>query len=236
MGISKKWNYDYDSRCECSDDDNCGCTYPENMARSYVAEDIIKSPAVSCNYVKVGEQAVNFNAPAIFADNATTSEFNFFDYISDSYALLMFYMADFSAICPKELTAFSGINEKFASRGVKIVAVSVDSLAAHQAWRKLPYSEGGVGQVLFPLVSDLNKAISLSYGVLRSDGMAQRATFLIDKSLKIRYQATYDRNIERNTDETLRVVDCLQTLDKAECRGLDCLMHKKSGNETFTQY
>ena len=135
-------------------------------------------------------------------------------------------MADFSAICPQELVAFNSLYDTFMSRGVKIIGVSVDSLSAHIAWRKMPFSEGGIGQVHFPLISDINKAVSLVYGVLRQDGMAQRATFLIDRELKIRYQAIYDRNIERNVDETLRVVDKLIALDKIECRGLDCLLQK----------
>ena len=77
MEVSANWNYDYASRCECSDDDNCGCTYPENMERGFVTENISISPSSSCNYVRVGEQAVNFTAPAVFADNSTSEMFNF---------------------------------------------------------------------------------------------------------------------------------------------------------------
>ena len=229
--MSKVWKYDYASRCDCSDDDNCGCSSPGNMGRSYVAESLITE---NCPSAGVGRQALNFSAPAVFADNTVSDSFIFFDYISDSYALLVFYLADFSAICPLEIAAFNQAGETFAGKGVKIVAVSVDSVAAHAAWRKMSLADGGIGQVKFPLVSDVNKKISGSYGVLRSDGMAQRATFLIDRNYTIRYQAVYDKEMERNVDETLRIVDKLIALDEAKCRGLECLMRQNTAGSQST--
>lgn len=223
--MTRVWKYDYAARCDCADDDNCGCTSPGNLSRSYVAENLITE---TCAAVGVGSQALNFSAPAIFADNTVSDSFNFFDYIADCYALLVFYLADFSAVCPLEITAFNQAYETFAGRGVKLVAVSVDSLAAHAAWRKMAFSDGGIGQVKFPLVSDINKHISQGYGVLRADGMAQRATFLIDRNYTVRYQAVYDKEIERNIDETLRVTDKLLALDDAKCRGLECLLKQQA--------
>ena len=233
MVVYTKWKYDYEDRCECSDDDRCGCSYPENMARSFTQETIDK--ARSCyeyNHVRVGETAPNFISPAVFADNSTTQEFNFFDYISGGYALLMFYLADFSAVCPKEIIAFNQAAEEFVKRGIKVVAVSVDSLPAHVAWKQQPFAKGGIGNVSFPLVSDLNKRASLDYGILRPDGMSQRASFLIDKEYIIRYQAVYDKKIERNVTETLRVIDKLIELDKTECSGIDCWMRRNFNNES----
>lgn len=223
MPISKTWHYDYADRCECSDDDRCGCTYPNNMARSYTEA----YNFVPCNIgVRIGNTAPNFSAPAVFADNSFTEEFHFLDYIVDSYALLFFYRADFSAVCPKEITSFNQAYEKFADRGVKVVAVSVDSLAAHKAWRRLSFADGGVGQVLFPLVSDVAKKASTLYGVLSDDGFAERANFLIDRNFKVRYSAVYDAKISRDIEETLRVIDALIELDKVECNGLDCWMRR----------
>lgn len=223
MPIYKTWSYDYADKCECSDDDRCGCTYPNNMERSYTAN----YTSVPCNAgVHVGDTAPNFTAPAVFADNSFTDEFHFLDYIVDSYALLVFYHADFSAVCPQEITDFNQAYEEFAERGVKVVAVSIDSLAAHKAWRNLSFAEGGVGQVLFPLVSDVSKKASTLYGVLDDNGFAKRSSFLIDRNFKIRYTAVYDAKIRRNMAETLRVVDALIELDKIECNGLDCWMRR----------
>lgn len=228
MDLPKKWTYDYDARCECSDDDRCGCTFPGNMARSFVPDYTVK-PETNGNSL-VGQKAINFIAPAVFADGTASEAFNFFDYVSDSYALLMFYLADFSAVCPMEITSFNQAHNEFVNRGVKVAAVSVDSLPAHIAWRKLSFSEGGIGQVNMPLISDLNKNISTQYGVLRPDGMSQRAMFLIDRSFNVRYQAVYDRKLERNVEETLRVIDNLLVIDKAECQDFQCQNAKITEN------
>lgn len=223
MVLAEKWNYDYDSRCECSDDDRCGCTFPNNMGHGFVVEDQPgNARAVLCRPVMVGQQAYNFTAPAVLADGTIEELFNFFDYIAESYALLLFYLADFSAVCPLEIVSFNQTYEEFAKRGVKVAAVSVDSVSAHAAWRKLSFADGGIGQVNIPLISDLNKIICGQYGVLRTDGMAQRSTFLIDKNYTVRYQAVYDRKMERNAEETLRVIDKLLISDKAECKGFQC--------------
>ncbi|MBR1825125.1 MAG: redoxin domain-containing protein [Alphaproteobacteria bacterium] len=222
MKNTQVWAYDYASRCDCSDDDNCGCTSPGNMARSYIRTDSV--PARICNNISVGSRALNFSAPAVLADGSVNESFNFFDYIAGEYALLIFYAADFSAVCPKEITAFDQACTTLNGRGVKVAAISVDSVSAHSAWRKLPFESGGIGQINFPLISDLSKEISTKYGVLRTDGMAQRATFLIDKSYTVRYQAVYDRKMERSIEETLRIINKMIALDEAECRGLECLV------------
>ena len=222
MGISKTWSYDYANRCECADDDNCGCSYPNNMAHGFSAEyNFIKS-----GQVMVGDSAPNFTAPAVFGDNSITENFHFLDYIVDSYALLIFYRADFSAVCPHEITAFNQTVEQFNKRGVKVVAVSVDSVAAHLAWRRLSFADGGVGMVAFPLISDVAKKACALYGVLGKDGFAERASFLIDRNFRVRYIATYDAKISRNVKETLRVIDEIIELDEAECNGLDCWMRQ----------
>lgn len=227
-GIS---NYDYDAYCECSKGNRCDCMFPNDMERGFVAEKYPhEASAIFCRPPMVGLQAFNFTAPAVFADGTVKDLFNFFDYITDSYALLIFYLADFSAVCPLEITSFNQAYEEFARRDVKVVAVSVDSLSAHVAWRKLSFADGGIGQISIPLVSDLNKVICSRYGVLRTDGMAQRSTFLIDKNYTVRYQAIYDRKIERNSGETLRVVDKLIALDKEECKGFQCIKQSEKTN------
>ena len=232
MQDTQVWTYDYASRCDCSDDDNCGCTYPENLNRSYVMTK--NTSTLINNQISVGSRALNFSAPAVMADGSINESFNFFDYIAGKYALLIFYAADFSSVCPLEITAFNQACTTFENHGVKIAAVSVDSVSAHQAWRRLSFENGGIGQVNFPLVSDLSKEIGSKYGVLRSDGMTQRATFLIDKNYTIRYQAVYDRKMQRNVDETLRVTDKMIALDEAECRGFECLIQSKK-NSTMLQ-
>ena len=209
------WKDDYQNNCYCSEDDRCGCAFPDDAYERARAKQYTVP-------VKVGEQAINFTAPAVLGDGSTTDAFNLFDYISGSYALLVFYLADFSAVCPLELTAFNQAYEEFRTRDIKMVAISVDSLPAHLAWRRMPFSEGGIGNVQFPLVSDVNKTACRAYGVLRPDGLAQRAIFLIDKNYTIRYQSIFDRRIARDVEETLRIVDEQIRLDETECKGMAC--------------
>lgn len=221
------WKDDYQNNCYCSEDDRCGCTYQEDDYNMQKTNHCLTP-------VRVGKQAVNFTAPAVMGDNSTTDEFNLFDYIAGSYALLVFYLADFSAVCPLELTAFNQAFDEFNSRGIKMVAISVDPLPAHLAWRRLPFSEGGIGNVSFPLVSDVNKAACKAYGVLRPDGLAQRAIFLIDKNYTIRYQSIFDRQIARDVEETLRIVDEQINIDKKNCKGMACFTAKTSSIHSNT--
>ena len=127
-----------------------------------------------------------------------------------SYGLLIFYPADFTFVCPSELIAFNRRLEEFTKRNVKLVGISVDSPYAHLTWKKMPINEGGVGKLDFPLVSDLNKDISYEYGVLSEDGVALRASFLIDKNGVVRHQIINDLPLGRDVDETLRIIDALQ--------------------------
>ena len=83
MELSKTWNYEYNARCECSDDDRCGCSYPSNMGRSFVLSSEEQNVSAPCCKALVGQLAHNFSAPAVFADGTTSDMFDFFDYIAD---------------------------------------------------------------------------------------------------------------------------------------------------------
>lgn len=218
MLFSKKWNYDYNTKCECSDDDRCGCSFPDNMSRGFVLE----TSKIECSKPSVGGKALNFTASAVLDSGQISGSFNFFDYIAGSYALLVFYVADFSSLCPVEIGRFDLAYDEFVKRNVKIVAVSVDSLSAHLAWRKFSAEEGGIGNVRFPLVSDIGKFISRDYKVLQEDGTSQRAVFLVDPDFVIRYQSVVDPKIERSADEILHIVDKIKVLDQTDCQGFQC--------------
>jgi len=91
-----------------------------------------------------------------------------------------FYPLDFTFVCPTEICAFSDRAKEFRDLGCEIIGVSIDSHFSHLAWSKQPRSEGGLGKVNFPLVSDLTKDISADYGVLFLDkGFSLRGSFLI---------------------------------------------------------
>lgn len=243
------YEYDYNDRCDCSEDDKCGCSYPNNMphdfdcvcspdddgsgdydvldckcggsfpgdvdfrtirCRNFIVENNPETDGeVSGGRILVRDFAPDFIAPAVLADNQIDEEFHLSEYLKDSYGLLFFYPADFTFICPSEIIAHNNRLDEFYKRGVKVIGVSVDSKYSHLAWKKMPADIGGIGDIKFPLVSDITKQIAHDYGVLDDDGVAMRASFLIDKDGVIRHQIVNDLSIGRDVDETLRVVDAL---------------------------
>ena len=160
--------------------------------------------------VLVGKQAPDFTANAVMGDGEIKEDFNFGDYIKDSYAVLFFYPLDFTFVCPSELIAFDHRIEEFTSRGVKVIGCSIDSHFTHLAWRNTPINEGGIGPVKYPLVADLKHTICQDYDVEEAGGVAFRGSFLIDKNGVVRHQVVNDLPLGRNIDEMLRMIDALQ--------------------------
>ena len=128
--------------------------------------------------------------------------------------LLFFYPLDFTFVCPTEIIAFSDRAAEFEKLGVQLLGVSVDSHFSHLAWRNTPRTEGGLGQINYPLVADLKKQIAESYGVLLPAGIALRGLFLIDKAGVVRHQVVNDLPLGRSVDEALRMVQALQFFEK----------------------
>lgn len=127
------------------------------------------------------------------------------------YVFLFFYPLDFTFVCPTELVAFSDEMEEFKKRGCEVIGVSVDSKFSHLAWCNTPRKEGGLGQINYPIVSDLNKSIARAYGVLLEEaGVALRGLFLIDKQGILRHALINDLPLGRSTQEALRTLDALQ--------------------------
>jgi peroxiredoxin 2/4 len=126
------------------------------------------------------------------------------------YVILFFYPLDFTFVCPSEIIAFDKALAKFKQKNCQVLGVSVDSHFTHWAWRNTPRDQGGIGQIQYPLVSDLSKKIAQSYDVLLENGVALRGLFLIDKDGKIRHAVINDLPLGRNVDEALRMLDALR--------------------------
>jgi peroxiredoxin 2/4 len=147
-------------------------------------------------------------APQFELDGVMGSEFSKFalDNYKGKWVVLFFYPLDFTFVCPTEITAFSQANEEFKKRGAEVLGCSIDSVHSHKAWIK-----NGLGEIKFPLLSDLNHTASASYGVLNEEaGFAMRGTFIIDPEGVLRWQVIHDTGIGRNIEEVLRVLDALQ--------------------------
>jgi alkyl hydroperoxide reductase subunit AhpC len=143
------------------------------------------------------------------------------------YVVLFFYPLDFTFVCPTEIIAFSDKIEEFHKRGAEVLGVSVDSEFSHLAWIRTPRSEGGLGQLKYPLIADITKSISANYGVLLEGGVALRGTFLIDKEGILRHITINDLPLGRNIDEALRLIDALQFF---ETHGEVCPANWKKGD------
>jgi peroxiredoxin 2/4 len=157
----------------------------------------------------VQKPAPNFKAEAVFP-NGETKNISLEDFKGSKYVVLFFYPLDFTFVCPTEILAFSNHVADFEKRGVQVLGCSVDSAHTHRAWRNTKIEEGGIGSIAYPLVSDLNKEIARSFGVLLEDGIALRGTFLIDKNGVVRQETINDLPLGRSVEETLRLVDALQ--------------------------
>jgi peroxiredoxin (alkyl hydroperoxide reductase subunit C) len=156
----------------------------------------------------VGREAPPFEAEALLPDGAI-GRISLDDYRGRPI-LLIFYALDFSCVCPTEIVAFSDAFDDFEAAGVKILAVSVDSVYAHAAWASTPRSLGGVEGVRFPLVSDLTKRIAEEYGVLDCEkGVALRSLVLIDADGIVQAQCVHSWPFGQSSEEALRMAKAL---------------------------
>jgi peroxiredoxin (alkyl hydroperoxide reductase subunit C) len=160
---------------------------------------------------KVGHRAPDFDMPSTKNIEKLNENVKLSDY-SGRWLVLLFYPLDFTFVCPTELTTFSDRYEDFQGIGAEVVGVSTDSVHSHRAWLKTPRDKGGVENLRYPLASDITKSVARDYGVLIEDkGVALRGLFVIDPEGVLRYAVVHDLNVGRSADETLRVIQALQT-------------------------
>ena len=178
--------------------------------------------------VLVTKKAPEFTAQAVMPNNAI-EELSLSTY-RDRYVLLFFYPLDFTFVCPSEILAFDRALDEFKKRDCDIVGVSVDSQFSHYAWKNTPVQNGGIGNIQFPLVADLDKSISEAYDVLLPEGISLRGLFLIDKAGVVRHQLVNDLPLGRNVDEAIRILDALQFTEKY---GDVCPANWKPGEEAM---
>ena len=176
----------------------------------------------------VTREAPDFTAQAVMPDNAF-AELKLSSY-RGKYVILFFYPLDFTFVCPSEIIAFDKALPTFKEKNAEVIGVSVDSQFTHLAWKNTPVEKGGIGQVQYPVVADLNKSISRDYGVLFDESIALRGLFLIDKEGIVRHALVNDLPLGRNVDEALRVLDALQF---TETHGEVCPANWREGEEAM---
>lgn len=177
----------------------------------------------------VTKPAPDFTAVAVMGDNTFNENFSLSDY-KGKYVVLFFYPLDFTFVCPSEIIAFDKAMNSFREKNCEVIGVSIDSHFTHLAWKNTPVNEGGIGNISYPLVADLDKKISRQYGVLLPEGIALRGTFLIDTEGVIRHAVLNDLPLGRSVEEALRMVDALQFHEK---HGDVCPANWKEGEDAM---
>lgn len=176
---------------------------------------------------------VSQKAPDFTADAYVTGEFKKVS-LSDhkgKKVVLFFYPLDFTFVCPTEILAFTDRIEDFKKRNTELIGVSVDSHFTHHAWAQVDRKDGGIKGVSYPLVSDLSKNISRSYGVLLEEpGIALRGLFIINKDGILKHATINHLDLGRNVDEVLRLLDAI---DYTEQHGEVCPANWKKGEKAM---
>lgn len=161
--------------------------------------------------VLVGRKAPDFTAAAVLGSGEIVGQYKLSEASKGKYALLFFYPLDFTFVCPSELIALDHRVDHFKKLNVEVIGISIDSQFTHNAWRNTPVDKGGIGQVGYTLVADVQHTITQAYGVEHPEaGVAFRAAVLIDRSGVVRAQLINDLPLGRNIDELIRLVEALQ--------------------------
>ncbi len=164
--------------------------------------------------LQIGQKAPDFTATAVVGQEFRVIRLS--DYLG-KYVVLFFYPLDFTFVCPTEVIAFSDRYHEFASLNTEVLGVSVDSEFTHLAWIQTERKQGGVGELNYPLVSDLTKEISRAYHVLEeSSGIAHRGLFIIDREGIIQHITINNLSCGRSINETLRVLKAIQYVQSHE--------------------
>jgi alkyl hydroperoxide reductase subunit AhpC len=133
----------------------------------------------------------------------------------DKWLVVFAWPKDFTFVCPTEIAAFGQLNNEFKDRDTQLLGLSTDSEFVHLAWRQ---QKEELKHLPFPMLADVKRELCQSLGILdKNEGVAQRATFIVDPEGTIRFVMVTDLSVGRNPQEVLRVLDALQTDELCPC-------------------
>src|SRR5688572_13071460 len=164
----------------------------------------------------IGQKFPQFSLTGVVSNDLNTA-FQPFDSNSNSgkWKIVFFWPKDFTFVCPTEIAAFGKLHREFKDRDAVLYGVSTDSEFVHLAWRQ---NHADLKNLPFPMLSDIKRELSSALGILdRNEGVAQRATFIVDPDGIIRFTMVTDLSVGRNPQEVLRVLDALQTDELCPC-------------------
>ena len=153
-------------------------------------------------------RAVQVNAPEDYFTTIDSSTYE------GKWRVMFFWPKDITFVCPTEIAEFGRLNPEFADRDAQVLGGSVDNEFVHYAWRN---QHEDLKDLPFPMLSDLNRKLVAELGVLNGDGVADRATFIVDPAGIIQFVMVTAGSVGRNVEEVLRVLDALQTDELCAC-------------------
>lgn len=171
----------------------------------------------------IGDQFPSYNLTAVIGGDlskvdAQQPDDYFTQVTSDDHQgkwrIVFFWPKDFTFVCPTEIAAFGKLNDEFADRDAQVLGASVDNEFVHFQWRA---THEDLKTLPFPMLSDLKRELATAAGVLNADGVADRATFIIDPNNEIQFVSVTAGSVGRNVDEVLRVLDALQSDELCAC-------------------
>lgn len=167
------------------------------------------------NVHMIGKRVPAFTMDAVLADKSFGKVSLDENMKSGKWTVLFFYPLNFAFVPPTEITAMSDRYDEFKKLDAVIIGVSTDTILTHLAWINTERSDNGLEQLSFPLATDRNHVVSSQYGVLlEEEGVTLHGLFIIDPNGILQYQAVYRYHIGRDVDETLRVLQALQTAEQ----------------------
>jgi len=173
-------------------------------------------PRKECTLLTVGDKFPEFELTAcVSLEKGREFEQIHHKTHEGKWKVVFFWPKDFTFVCPTEIAAFGKLEEEFADRDAQILGVSGDSEFVHHAWRK---DHEDLRDLPFPMLSDIKRELAAALGVLDArEGVAQRATYIVDPEGVIRFVYVTDLNVGRSPEEVLRVLDALQTDELCPC-------------------
>jgi peroxiredoxin (alkyl hydroperoxide reductase subunit C) len=164
----------------------------------------------------IGDKFPSFDLKAVVSTDPKTA-FKQVYHKSDEgkWKIVFFWTKDFTFVCPTEIAAFGKLDKEFTERDAVLYGASIDSEYVHLAWRQ---NHADLKSLPFPMLADLKRELAGSLGILdKAEGVALRATFIVDPGGIIRFVSVNDLSVGRNPQEVLRVLDALQTDELCPC-------------------
>jgi len=181
------------------------------------------------NWSQMGRSAPNFVAIGVYKQKL--GKIRLSDYRGKKYVILIFYPANFTAVSPTELIAFSDRSQEFQKLSAQILAISVDSPFSHLRSLLLTRKNGGLENLKYPLLSDLTQTITKQYKLLSDDGISLPGLFIIDKEGTIQYYTVNNLLCGRSVNEILRILKSVQYVK--DNPGQACPVDWHDGQETL---